>query len=266
VQPPPNADASGYLDRRAARFVAKRRPRPVRKTLWSISWVLWLVIDAGLLTEWITHRNNFAGDFVLIVFWSIFTGSVMLAPWFSKRTADGLTQFSAQPMTRRDRLTGEPLHRTARGTLWRPGEVRPSYFETHPPPLDWHSIVAASAWRLREILPTGIEVRAEKLSLVLTSGEARRTVHLGSMFASPPQDEAPRVLRGCEKMLSQAQSFVVEQRREPWPQRPGAPGSESAQPSARIVKGEIVLGYGDHLGPVAVLSPIPWPGDPASLD
>jgi hypothetical protein len=265
MYPPPSADASGYSRRNGVPFVSDRRPRPVRKTLWGIGWVLWSVVTIGLFVEWGTHRNNYAGDFVLIVFWSIFSGAVIVAPWFSTRTADGLTQFSSLPVRKRDRNTGELLRRTTRGTLWRPDEVRASYFETHPRPLDWQAVVAVAASRLRAILPTGVEVRAERVSLVLTAGEARRTVHLSSMFAAPPQDEAPRLLRGCMKMLAETQSFLLELGPEPWPLRPGSTGGDVAYPVAQIVGRQIVLWYADSTGPVAVLAPIAWPGDPAAI-
>lgn len=266
MNPPRNPHESGYFQRGGIPFVTEHRGHPVRKTLWAIGWLLWLLITINLMQEWAHHTNNSAGAFVLIVFWSVFTGAFILAPWFSKRTADGLTQFSAPPLRRRDPKSGMLLQRTERGTLWRPGEVQPSYFETHPPPLDWSSIVSACSSALREILPAGIEVRAEKVSLVLTSGDARRTVHLGSMFASPPQDEAPRVLRGCTKMLAETQSFVVELRHEAWPLRPGPTAGTLAHPVALIVNGQLVLEYGDSLGPVAVLQPIALPGDLASID
>jgi hypothetical protein len=134
---------------------------------------------------------------------------------------------------------------------------------------DWAAVVEGVAERLAVALGDGYAVRAEGTSLVLEHGEALRKVSLGSIFQPPPLEVGERALRGCLKMMDEAQMFSMRIRQAPWPTREGslegAPGN-LARPRVRLDDSEIRMVWADSWGTVLRLRPLPFEAAPSARD
>jgi len=98
---------------------------------------------------------------------------------------------------------------------------------------------------------------------VLQHGEMVRKVNLRSIFQPPPLEVGERALRGCLKMMDEAQMFSMRVRKGPWPSREGslngAPGG-LARPRVRLDDGEIRMVWADNWGTVIRLRPLRFEG------
>jgi len=140
------------------------------------------------------------------------------------------------------------------------------------PGYDWMRLVQGVAVRLEEVLGEGFSAEAEGGPIVVLrhiSGISRR-VNLGSSFQPPPLDVAERAMRGCLKMMDEAQMFAMRVQRDPWPSRGGTresgPGN-LARPRVRLEDGEIAMSWADGWGTMLRLPPLPFEGaSPAASD
>ncbi|MGO8876223.1 MAG: hypothetical protein ACLQNG_10735 [Acidimicrobiales bacterium] len=128
---------------------------------------------------------------------------------------------------------------------------------------DWEGLVQGVATRLETALGEGYAAEAEGAALVLRYGPMVRKVNLRSIFQPPPMEVSERALRGCLKMMDEAQMFSMRVRQAPWPNREGAvigaPGN-LPRPRVRLDEGEIRMVWADSSGTVLRLRPLPFHG------
>ncbi|GEM_PF-5332128 len=131
---------------------------------------------------------------------------------------------------------------------------------------DWEGFVEAVADRLETALGEGYSASGDGAAFVLQYGETVRKVNLRSIFQPPPLEVGERALRGCLKMMDEAQMFSMRVRQRPWPSREGSlnggPGN-LARPRVRLDDGEIRMVWADDWGTVLRLRPLPFDGSSA---
>jgi hypothetical protein len=209
-----------------------------------------------------------------------------LSWWVGGRVADAMTQWPTKPgrppapvgplRVPATRTMADP-HVHADGSLVRDGSE--TYYETHPPPLDWHGLVASISARLEEALGEGFSIEPAGYSPVLRYGDAAQIVPLTGALETPPLDEGPRAVRACRKMMHETQQFAQRVLGHSWPVGSeawtsmdsipnggvGAVGSahaELVETEARVelADGEIRLAYVGADGALLLqLPPIPFP-------
>lgn len=131
---------------------------------------------------------------------------------------------------------------------------------------DWAGLVDGVASRLETALGDGYAARPEGSALVLRYGPMVRKVNLRSIFQPPPLEVSERALRGCLKMMDEAQMFSMRVRQGPWPSREGSPDGAPGnlpRPRVRLDDGEIRMVWADSSGTVLRLRPLPFYGGAA---
>lgn len=131
---------------------------------------------------------------------------------------------------------------------------------------DWPELVSGVAARLETVLGEGYRAEAEGAALVLRYGPMVRKVSLRATFQPPPMEVSDRALRGCLKMMDEAQMFTMRVRQGPWPRREGANGTPGnlPRPRVRLDDGEIRMVWADNSGTVLRLRPLPFSGSSAT--
>lgn len=237
----------------------------------ALFWVPILAVNAFIWTSGIGWPM-YAGGLLLVVpicaldYWLIgsrLTGRVGVIP---RRVADALTGFDEAPVFPTDPAhLAPPVAGVTTGFGSAAGSMQPAdtYFSTHAAPTDWADLVRSAAGRIGAALGDGFEAHADGYDLVLSHGTSVRRVPLAAALQPPPAEEQDRVVRACLKMLEAAQGFRHFELNHRWPERPLSDELLTAEPSApiprvHVANGEIRLGYGDELGMVVEMPPIPW--------
>ncbi len=247
-------------------------------------WVLaWYVI--GVLFMAFIIGSQGGGQFqwgwalfalVLLPFGLVFGYRGYLNRWFGRRIADSLTGFGSKPTkVRAARLkrsaAAEPAPvpatpartRTPDGYRWRPEvSIPPTYFSTHPAPMDWSGFIQSMAIRVEEALGPGCSVFTDGYALLLTHDGKTRRVELGGTLRAVGADAPTSATLACTRILEAAQAFKIEQLGRPWPTRADAVVDELIEttlvhPLVSFKNFELRMAYADELGPVLELQPIP---------
>jgi len=243
------------------------------------------VLTALLVLSFVFRWN----PFVIIVIglaWAIVFAGLIVAPLVSSRVADALAQYGARsPKSPHPPAAGAAIGDSwdgseRRGVAPTPGDAggppatrglmaRPDVHE-NVPGFDWAGLVHGVGERLEGALGEGFSAEADGTSLVLRNGEQLRRVNLGSIFQPPPIDVGERALRGCLKMMDEAQMFSMRVRHGPWPCRDDAGqrgSSDLARPKVRLEEGEIRMAWADNAGTLLRLPPLRFGGAaPGSRD
>jgi len=244
------------------------------------------MILTGLAVASFVLRWN---PFLIIVIglaWAIVFAGLIVVPIVAGRVADTLSQYGRKaPQLPRERDGAQ-----GGGDSWdgverrRPQATpdiglqlpptrglmaRPDVLETVPG-FNWTGLVEGVADRLEGALGEGFTAQADFPALVLRHGEMVRRVNLGLIFQPPPLDVGERALRGCLKMMDEAQMFSMRVRQTTWPDRGDdrdrAPG-DLARPRVRLEEGEIRMAWADNGGTLLRLPPLPFGGpSPGSRD
>lgn len=270
-----------------SRPTARQASRPgIRLGIGAGSAIVKLVVAAIfsiLVVLSLVERWNVFLIIPIAVIWAIVFAGLIVVPIVASFIADSLSQQGRpEPFRKPDlgfdtdswakepwppafpsRGLGEDPAPATRGPMARPLAVgMASGF-------DWGALVEGVAERLALALGDGYSARAEGTSLVLQHGEALRKVSLGSIFQPPPLDVGERALRGCLKMMDEAQMFSMRIRQAPWPTREGglegAPGN-LARPRVRLDDSEIRMVWADSWGTVLRLRPLPFEAAPTAHD
>jgi hypothetical protein len=226
--------------------------------------------------------------FLIIVIglaWAIVFAGLIVAPILSSRVADSLAQYGRNaPRGPREPTTGVPAGDSWDGSERRrpPGSTasgtpaatrglmaRPDVREIAPG-FDWAGLVQAMADRLQGALGDGFTADPDGHALVLRHGEQMRRINLGHVFQPPPIDVGERALRGCLKMMDEAQMFSMRVRQGQWPRRGIAHerwANDLARPRVRLEEGEIRMAWVDGQGVVLRLPALRFGGAaPGSRD
>lgn len=187
-----------------------------------------------------------------------------LSQWAGGRVADALTQWPTKP--------GQAPAPVG------PVQAPATYYDTHPPPLDWHGIVGSISVRLEEALGDGFSIEPAGYSPVLHYGDSRQIVPLTGALETPPLDEGPRAVRACRKMMHETQQFAQLALGHSWPDegavRTSLDGSSTSggtglgqvgrveiEANVELRDGQIRLAYVGADGALLLqLPPIPFPG------
>jgi hypothetical protein len=123
------------------------------------------------------------------------------------------------------------------------------------------------ASRLEGALGDGFNAEAvDGTSLMLRYGDQMsRRVNLRMILQPPPLDVTERAMRGCLKMMDEAQMFAMRVHHEPWPSRTGTRETEPGnlpRPQVRLENGDIAMSWADSLGIMLRLQPLSFDNDP----
>jgi hypothetical protein len=232
-------------------------------------------VCSALVVLAIVYRWNV---FVLIavgVIWAIVFAGLIVVPIIASYIAESLSQNGVA-------RTYLPPDRGYDTDSWAPEVSQPTYppapeigldFSLRKGPMsrplavgmaagfDWAGLVEAVATRLETALGDGYSAECDGAAFLLRHGEMVRKVNLRSIFQPPPLEVGERALRGCLKMMDEAQMFSMRVRQGPWPTREGtlngAPGN-LARPRVRLDDGEIRMVWADNWGTVLRLRPLPF--------
>jgi hypothetical protein len=267
--------------RSADREKARHRPnRPgFRLGIGAGSSIAKLVAAACLTVLLVLAIERRWSVFVLIgigILWAIVFAGLIVVPIIASFIADSLSQYGlGRPHT--------PPDKGFETDSWAQVSTPPTYpphpelgsFEQatngrRPGPrvgmaagFDWEGLVDGVAERLETALGEGFSADSDGAALVLRHGEVIRRVNLRSLFQPPPLEVGDRALRGCLKMMDEAQMFSMRVRQAPWPTREGAlegAAGNLARPRVRLDDGEIRMVWADNWGTVLRLQPIPFKG------
>ncbi len=229
-----------------------------------------------LLVLAFTERWNV---FVLIavgVVWAVVVAGLIVVPIVASFIADSLGQHGLnRPLSPPDRgFEFDSWAQEALPPTYPPADFGSPQHGLMARPLargmaagfDWPGLVSGVAARLETALGEGYTAEAEGAALVLRYGPMVRKVSLRSTFQPPPTEVSDRALRGCLKMMDEAQMFTMRVRQGPWPNREGANGTPGnlPRPRVRLDDGEIRMVWADNAGTVLRLRPLPFSGSSAS--
>jgi hypothetical protein len=218
---------------------------------------------------------------VIGVPWALVFAGLVVVPMIASFVADTLSQHGrAGPL--RTRATGpersdawgeaqHPLRRASDIGL----HVAPTKGMMARPPVartatgfDWIGLMQGVATRLEDALGEGFKAEAEDgTSIMLRHGDdMSRKVNLRLIFQPPPLDVSERAMRGCLKMMDEAQMFAMRVHHEPWPSRGGTrdtgPGN-LPRPQVRLDRGQISMSWADSWGTMLRLRPLPFDSAPS---
>lgn len=237
-------------------------------------------ILSALLVVAISQRWPWYVLLAIGVTWAVVFAGFVVVPMISSFIADTLSQHGrAQPVQPRESVPqpedgwGEGLHplrrasdiglhvAPTRGLMARPTTGRTA------PGFDWIGLMQGVAIRLEGALGEGFQAEAEDgTSLMLRHGDQMsRKVNLGQIFQPPPIDVAERAMRGCLKMMDEAQMFAMRVHHEPWPSRGGTPETGPGnlpRPQVRLEGGTILMSWADNWGAMLQLDALPFDSDP----
>ena len=177
--------------------------------------------------------------------------------------ADGLLQLPGPE--RKDRQP--PPHRSMTYPYsldrveWKPETVPPEFYSVHSPPVSWTAFIAQIAFELDRAMPSGFNIEAHSLTLVISDGIGHAPVYLGAALETPPQDPIERALHASLESLWRVQALLVERLGKTWPT-----GDLPATPSVRFEDGAIRLWYGDATLPALEIGSIPFDPEPHEID
>jgi hypothetical protein len=135
--------------------------------------------------------------------------------------------------------------------------------ENAAPGFDWARLMQRVAERLDDVLGDDFsaDIEAGTVLVLRHRDEISRRANLGSSFQPPPLDVTERVMRGCLKMMDEAQMFAMQVHHDPWPSRGGTresgPGN-LARPQVRIEGGQIAMSWVDSWGAMLRLPAVPF--------
>lgn len=268
---------------RSASSGAAPRGRQVHFGVGSASAAVRLISAAiltGLLILAVAEKWPWYVDIVIGVIWAFVFALGVVVPMVSGFIADALSQQSRAPAVKPRAAApapedgwGErshPLRRASdiglyvaptKGMLARPTVAASA------PGFDWLGLMQGVASLLEDALGEGFQAEAaDGTSLMLRHGEQMsRRVNLRMIFQPPPLDVTERAMRGCLKMMDEAQMFAMRVHREPWPSRTGTtetgPGN-LPRPQVRLEDGRIAMSWADSLGTMLRLQPLSFDSDP----
>jgi hypothetical protein len=271
------------LRRRPERRRDARPRREIRLGVGAASALVKLAAAAvlsALLVFAITQRWPWYFLLIIGVVWAVVFAGLVVVPVIASFVADTLSQHGrAQPVSprasgpepadgwgegrhpmRRASDIGLPVAAT-KGMLVRPAAPRGATG------FDWVGLMQGVATRLEDVLGDGFEAQAEDgTSLMLRHGDQMsRRVNLRLIFQPPPLDVSERAMRGCLKMMDEAQMFAMRVRHEPWPSRgvtrETGPGN-LPRPQVRLEGGQISMSWADSWGTMLRLRPLPFDSAP----
>jgi hypothetical protein len=199
-----------------------------------VAWIAFAVgVPLVMLWWYVRIRRGWTG-----IYWNPFSW------WAGGRVADSMTQWPIKParppapvgplQAPMTRAGAGPLV-NADGSLVRDGSA--TFYETHPPPLDWHGIVGSISVRLEEALGEGFSIEPAGYSPALRYGDVVQIVPLTGALETPPLDEGTRAVRACRKMMHETQQFAERVLGHSWPDGPEAGTSLDSIPNSRGAAG-----------------------------
>jgi hypothetical protein len=251
----------------------------------AIAKLLAAIILSGLVVVALVERWNSLILLVVAIAWAIVFAGLVVVPMIASFITNALSQSKGAPSVTHPASSSSPdtafvEHAASmprlidmgpgaaptRGLLTRP------LIENAAPGFDWTRLMRCVAERLDDVLGEDFsaEMEAGTVLVLRHSGEISRKANLGSSFQPPPLDVTERVMRGCLKMMDEAQMFAMQVHHDPWPSRGGTresgPGN-LARPQVRIEGGEIAMSWVDSWGAMLRLPPLPFDrSSPEALD
>lgn len=236
---------------------------------------------AGMLTALLViavlHRWNIFELIAIGAIWAIVFAGMIVVPVLASFIARSLGQYGAKrPFTPPDHGYGTAPRAQVSSPPTYPPALRPearswsSRLQGSGPLAtnlgvasgsDWAGLVERMATRLETTLGEGYSASADGTALVLGHGDSVRSVDLGPVFAPPPPEVGELALRGCLRMMEEAQMFSMRFRQAPWPSRDGTPNGAPgnlARARVRMDEGEIRMVWADSRGVVLRLRPLPF--------